>query len=217
MTSAKRINVFSILSAITLLCLSVYSFVNVFWNRGPGLVSTIIMMFRMDFFLALARSTLVVGLLVSSIGFFSKQKILKLVGFAIALLGRLPWLLYLILQPALQPRLYDVILFITFAVLILTVATNNKGIGIVGVILAIAYSVVWWRASGYINILYIPVTVFVLFSTGTVEETITSENAENKSGVSVNPVDKIIKLKSLLDSGAITQEEFESKKKEILK
>lgn len=40
------------------------------------------------------------------------------------------------------------------------------------------------------------------------------QNAQVSRG---SAVDKMVKLKALLDSGAITQEKFEAKKKEILK
>ena len=46
----------------------------------------------------------------------------------------------------------------------------------------------------------------------------TKNQVLQKSQVSrESAVDKMVKLKALLDSGAITQEEFEVKKKEILK
>ena len=38
----------------------------------------------------------------------------------------------------------------------------------------------------------------------------------NRNGKTVDSADEILKFKELLDAGAITQEEFERKKKEIL-
>ncbi len=40
--------------------------------------------------------------------------------------------------------------------------------------------------------------------------------SQNQQPTNVNPVEKIKQLKEMLDIGAITQEEFDAKKKEIL-
>ena len=47
-------------------------------------------------------------------------------------------------------------------------------------------------------------------------EIICHENANNSSNNSLSPADEIKKYKELLDSGAITQEEFDAKKKQLL-
>ena len=43
-----------------------------------------------------------------------------------------------------------------------------------------------------------------------------SEESNSESGNGKDSADEIMKLKGLLDAGAITQEEFDAKKKELL-
>ena len=66
-------------------------------------------------------------------------------------------------------------------------------------------------------ILFFPILlgIFAMDSEGALTPAVQTISA-SKEGKAENPIEKLTKLKALLDSGAITQEEFDAKKKQLL-
>lgn len=133
-------------------------------------------------------------------------------------------------------RLFEEILFLAFCVLLIVVGINKKSakqLGFVaGGVYVLSYAIYWIGnkvANGSFGLSFRSFLFFVLFtvgafmigmavdcintkaSTGTNEETGTAAFSTPAEG----QVERLTKLKTLLDSGIISQEEFETKKKQI--
>lgn len=123
---------------------------------------------------------------------------------------------------------------ISFASLSFLTSTKNKSLfnlyflpAVLELVGGIVYIVIGRISFGYpfsfnniINTILMPVSLFcigICFVSDTLEtRTETIEKEEVSSLSTDNAVERITKLKSLLDKGIITEEEFASKKKEIL-
>ena len=143
--------------------------------------------------------------------------------------GRWRWHYY---SPFSGPSLPFELLFALFFVFLLLCSLDFKHgriYGIIGAVLILARLV----PSGYLTRYYYPTSGFVLppwaiaasvlFAIGSIllgvffaQYRVIKPDKHNYSIEGATKIDKIVRLKELLDIGAITQEEFEAKKRQII-
>lgn len=137
-----------------------------------------------------------------------------------------------------RPLIYtNIILLILYYTMLLIASKKHHNLNILrvgtfslAIIITIIHCIdsnIWgWRTHGFYSYYIIPLGLSIVrgicfalapfFYIGSKEKRLISRNVPSQFN-SINTVDNLMKLKELLDKGIITQEEFESKKKEMIK